>query len=100
MKEPQLNLKYVAPVFCVTDLARSLSYYRNALGFEVEFDYEGFYAGILCDGCRIHLKCSPPPMRDQAAFEAAEHLDAPHSHFPTGAAFDDVLTGLQRVDSV
>ena len=28
------------------------------------------------DGCRVHLRCAPPPARDQAVFEAAEHLDA------------------------
>lgn len=74
--EPQRNLRYVAPVFCIADMARSLSYYRDVLGFEVEFEYEGFYAGIISDGCRIHLKCSPPPKQDRAAFEAAEHTDA------------------------
>lgn len=70
------SLSYVAPVFRVSDLARSLSYYHDRLGFEVEFNYEGFYAGVLRDGCHIHLKCSPPAGRDQTAFEAAEHLDA------------------------
>jgi predicted enzyme related to lactoylglutathione lyase len=69
------NLKYVAPVFRVTDLARSLPYYRDQLGFEVEFNHEGLYAGVVRDGCRIHLKCGGPLERDQAAFEAAEHLD-------------------------
>ncbi len=70
------SLMYVAPVLRVVDLDRSLAYYRDQLGFEVEFTYEGFYAGILCDGCRLHLKCSAPPERDQKAFEAAGHLDA------------------------
>lgn len=70
------GLTYVAPVFLVADLARSLAYYRERLGFEVEFEYEGFYASVLCDGCRVHLNCAARPARDQAAFEAAEHLDA------------------------
>ncbi len=47
MKEPQHCLTYVAPVFRVADLARSLSYYRMQLGFEIEFNYEEFYAGIF-----------------------------------------------------
>jgi catechol 2,3-dioxygenase-like lactoylglutathione lyase family enzyme len=76
MSERSSSLNYVAPVFRVADLARSLSYYRNQLGFELEFNYEGFYAGVLRDGCHIHLKCSGPVARDEAAFEAAEHLDA------------------------
>jgi catechol 2,3-dioxygenase-like lactoylglutathione lyase family enzyme len=76
MTERSSSLSYVAPVFRVADLARSLSYYRDRLGFEVEFNYEGFYACVLRDGCRIHLKCSDLVGRDEAAFEAAEHLDA------------------------
>ncbi len=76
MKESERNLTYVAPVFRVADLARSISYYRDRLGFEVEFNYDGFYAGVLRDGCHLHLKSSPPLERDQAGFEAAEHLDA------------------------
>lgn len=51
------SLVFVAPVFRVADLARSLAYYRDRLGFEVEFIYDGFYAGLRRDGCHIHLKC-------------------------------------------
>ena len=70
------DLSYVAPVLRVKDLDRSISYYRDALGFEVEFNYGGAYASVVRDGCRIHLKCAPPGARDQAAFESAGHLDA------------------------
>ena len=70
------RLDYVAPVLQVADLSRSLSYYRNQLGFELEFEYQGFYASVLRDGCRMHLNCSQPVARDQKAFEAAEQLDA------------------------
>jgi uncharacterized glyoxalase superfamily protein PhnB len=69
-------LKHVAPVFQVAELPRALVYYRERLGFEVEFVYEGFYASVVRDGCHIHLNCSSPPARDQRAFEAAEHIDA------------------------
>ena len=70
------SLEYVAPVLRVADLARSVAFYRDRLGFEVEFEYATFYASLVRDGCRIHLKCAPPPGRDAAAFEADEHLDA------------------------
>ena len=80
------SLDYVAPVFRVADLTRSLSYYCDKLGFEVEFNYQEFYASVLRDGCRIHLQCSPPAARDQMAFEAAEHLD--------------VCVGVQHADSL
>lgn len=75
MTNQQARLHYVAPVLRVADLTRSLSYYHNQLGFELEFNYDGFYAGVLRDGCRVHLKGSAPLDRDQPALEAAEHLD-------------------------
>jgi catechol 2,3-dioxygenase-like lactoylglutathione lyase family enzyme len=69
-------LTYIAPVFRVADLARSMAFYRDRLGFEVEFNYENFYASVCRDHCHVHLKCAPPAPRDQAALERAEDLDA------------------------
>lgn len=68
-------LSYIAPVLLVTDLARSVAFYRDRLEFDVVFVYEGFYAELSRDGCRIHLNCAPPTPRDQAAFERDEHID-------------------------
>jgi len=70
------SLSYVAPVFRVSDLDRSISFYREQLGFQLDFCYDNFYASVHRDGCYIHLNCSPPAARDQAALERAEHLDA------------------------
>jgi catechol 2,3-dioxygenase-like lactoylglutathione lyase family enzyme len=70
------RITFVAPVLQVSDLTRSVAYYRDQLGFDLEFEYEGVYASVLRDGCRIHLNCATPAARDQQAFEAAEHLDA------------------------
>lgn len=69
------SLSYIAPVLRVSDISRSLAFYRDRLGFAVEFVYESFYAGVCRDGCHIHLKCSPPPSRDQTEFEREEHID-------------------------
>jgi catechol 2,3-dioxygenase-like lactoylglutathione lyase family enzyme len=76
MPQTSSKLHFVAPVLQVADLQRSIAYYRDRLGFGLEFEYEGFYASVLRDGCRVHLNFSPPAPRDQQAFEAAEHLDA------------------------
>ena len=76
MNPNRSTFDYVAPVLRVSDLARSIAFYRDRLGFGLEFEYEGFYLSVVRDGCRIHLNCSPPTARDQQAFEAAEHLDA------------------------
>ena len=68
-------LQFAAPVLRVPDLKRSLAFYRDKLGFTLEFDYEGSYASLLRDGCRLHLSCAQPIPRDQAAFERAEAID-------------------------
>lgn len=74
---PKLSpLSHIAPVFRVKDIARSIAFYRDRLGFELEFLYEGFYGSVMRDGCHIHLQCGTPAERDQAAFERNEHLDA------------------------
>lgn len=70
------SLAYIAPVLRVPDLARTLAFYREKLGFELEFCYEGFYASVCREGCHIHLQCAPPTPRDQASFERNEHIDA------------------------
>lgn len=74
-RTPGPDLAYIAPVLRVGDLRRSLGFYRDLLGFEVEFLYEGFYASVWRDGCRIHLNRAPPALRDQAAFEREEYID-------------------------
>ena len=78
------SLTYIAAVFQVTDLSRSLAFYRDQLGFTVEFVYEGFYAGVCRDNCRIHLKC------------------ATHSTDHTGDREEsiDVCIGVQSVESL
>ena len=68
-------LDYIAPVLRVVDLERAVAFYRDRLEFEVVFIYEGFYAEVSRDGCRIHLSCAPPTPRDQSAFERDEHID-------------------------
>ena len=76
MSEAPKNLSYISPVFRVADIFRSLAFYRDQLGFTVDFVFESFYAGVSRDGCHIHLKHSAPTPRDQKAFEQEEHIDA------------------------
>ena len=76
MNDGRVSLNYIAPVFRVKELARSIRFYREQLGFELDFSYENFYASVHREGCYIHLSCASATPRDQAAFEQAEHLDA------------------------
>ena len=66
----------IAPQFLVDDLEPAIAYYRDALGFEVDFVYESFYASVSRDGCAIHLKCAPKTVADRAHRRELEHLDA------------------------
>jgi catechol 2,3-dioxygenase-like lactoylglutathione lyase family enzyme len=76
MNDAQGRLTYIAPVFRVRDLKRSLAFYRDQLGFGLDFCYEDFYASVSRDGCHLHLQGASPAPRDQAAFERAELIDA------------------------
>ncbi|MGH9440044.1 MAG: VOC family protein [Terriglobia bacterium] len=68
------SLNYVAPVFVVSDLPRSLAYYQDKLGFGVSFNYDGFYAGVVRDGCQVHLKHGAPAEQPAAQPNSAEHI--------------------------
>ena len=69
-------VKSIAPQFLVDDLKRSIDYYRQRLGFELDFVYESFYASVSRDGCAIHLKCAPKTEADRMHRRQCEHLDA------------------------
>ena len=66
----------IAPQLLVDDLERSIAYYRDRLGFALDFVYEDFYASVSRDGFAIHLKCAPKSAADRAHRKENEHLDA------------------------
>jgi catechol 2,3-dioxygenase-like lactoylglutathione lyase family enzyme len=66
----------IAPQFLVDDLDRAIAYYRDKLGFELDFKYESFYAAVTRDGFGIHLKCAPKLAADREHPKQNEHLDA------------------------
>ncbi|HEY7187933.1 MAG TPA: VOC family protein [Vicinamibacterales bacterium] len=70
------KLTGIAPQFLVDDLQRSIAYYVQRLGFQLDFVYEGFYASVSRDGCSIHLKCAPKTEADRTHRQQQEHLDA------------------------
>ena len=71
-----MRITGIAPQFLVDDLDRSLAYYRDRLGFSLDFVYEGFYASVSRDGFAIHLKCAPKTVADRLHRKQDEHLDA------------------------
>jgi catechol 2,3-dioxygenase-like lactoylglutathione lyase family enzyme len=66
----------IAPQFLVDDLDAAIAYYRDKLGFTMDFCYESFYASVSRDGFAIHLKCAPKSVTDRAHRKLHEHLDA------------------------
>ena len=45
----------VAPIFRVRDLAKSIAYYVESLGFSLDWEYPGSIAGVSRDRCSIFL---------------------------------------------
>jgi catechol 2,3-dioxygenase-like lactoylglutathione lyase family enzyme len=66
----------IAPQFLVDNLDRAIAYYRDKLGFSVDFTYQSFYASVSRDGFAIHLKHAPKVTADRAHRKENEHLDA------------------------
>ena len=66
----------IIPQFLVDDLDRSIAYYRDRLGFVLDFVYDSFYASVSRDGFAIHLKESPKLPAERALRKEQEHLDA------------------------
>ncbi len=66
----------IAPQFLVDDLDRAIAYYRDQLGFALDFQYESFYAAVSRDGFAIHLKCAPKSSANREHKRQNEHLDA------------------------
>ena len=53
------SIRTAAPQFLIDELKRALAFYEQSLGFDVDFVYDDFYAGVSRDGALIHLKCAP-----------------------------------------
>ncbi|HXZ85215.1 MAG TPA: glyoxalase superfamily protein [Myxococcota bacterium] len=70
------TIRSAAPQLLVKDLRASLDFYRERLGFGVDFVYEGFYAAVSRGGAVIHLKCAEKLEADRAHRRVHDHLDA------------------------
>ena len=69
------RLTGIAPQLLVDDLDAAVGYYRDRLGFELDFCYESFYASVSRNGFAIHLKHAPKTVADRAHRKQNEHLD-------------------------
>jgi predicted enzyme related to lactoylglutathione lyase len=69
------KIKSMSPLFLVADLEVSLDFYTQNLGFEIDFRYEDFYAGIIKDGYSIHLKSGKTNIEERVNRRNNEHID-------------------------
>lgn len=69
------KIKKMSPQILVTDIARSIEFYTKKLGFDVDFVYEDFYAGIIKNGYSIHLKLGKPSTEERKNKRENEDLD-------------------------
>ena len=73
------NLVSIRPNFIVKDLQTSITYYRERLGFQLDFqgpDDGPFWAGVSRDGIGIMLKAVAPDVLPIP--NHTRHNDAPH----------------------
>lgn len=75
MNKTYPKIKKMSPLFLVADLGCSLDFYTRELGFEIDFLYEDFYAGIIREGFTVHLKSGSPAIGERANRLENEHLD-------------------------
>ena len=67
--ERATQLTGIAPRFLVDVLDRAIAYYRDQLGFELDFRYQSFYAAVTRDGLRDPSPVCPEVCRGQGAPE-------------------------------
>jgi catechol 2,3-dioxygenase-like lactoylglutathione lyase family enzyme len=69
------KIKGMSPLLLVADLDRSLAFYSERLGFELDFRYEDFYAGMAKGSFTIHFKCGRPDPAERENRKKNEDLD-------------------------
>jgi catechol 2,3-dioxygenase-like lactoylglutathione lyase family enzyme len=69
------RIKKMSPQLLVTDITRSIAFYTEKLGFDLDFRYEDFYAGMIKDGHSIHLKSGTPSTEERKNKRKNEDLD-------------------------
>ena len=65
----------MSPQFLVKEMERSISFYAQQLGFDVEFRVEDFYTGLVKDGFSIHLKLGCPSEEERTNKKENNDLD-------------------------
>ena len=71
-----MTIERISPLLLVSDLDRSITFYTKQLGFQLDFKYQDFYAGLTKDGHSIHLKIGKPVRQDLELLFATKHIES------------------------
>jgi len=85
-----MSIKHVIPQLRTTDMASTIRFYTEMLGFAVEFDYEGFYVGLRAEEQLIHFKLVDEPDPSIQYVDEGGHL---HLYLQT----DDVTSFAEQL---
>lgn len=71
-----MKLESATPVLFVRDVVRAAAFYRDRLGFAIDFLHgePPFYGSVSRDGARLHLRFVHAPVFDPAARDREESL--------------------------
>lgn len=87
-----MGIASVIPQLRTTDLAGSIRFYIEKVGFTLDFQYEDFYAGIRAGGQLFHLKLVDEKDPSIAFVEKGDHF---HLYLETDDA-DATAAALKR----
>ena len=59
------QIKKMSPQLLVADIDLAIEFYTKKFGFDIDFRYEDFYAGIIKDGYSIHLKADKSSIEER-----------------------------------
>jgi predicted enzyme related to lactoylglutathione lyase len=73
--QSKFMIKNMSPQLLVADLKNSIEFYKKILNFELDFQYEQFYAGISMGKSSIHLKSGSSSIKKRKNTNNKEDLD-------------------------
>ena len=80
-----MRITGIVPQLRTTDMASSIRFYTETLGFSVEFKYQDFYAGIRAGDQVFHLKLVDEQDPSIPYVDVGEHF---HLYFATDGVVD------------
>lgn len=85
-----MKIAHVIPQLRTTDLAATIRFYTEQLGFTLDFRYMDFYAGLRAGSQIVHLKLVDTPDPSIDFVDSGEHF---HLYLET----DDAAAAAERL---